>query len=120
MEQQLQQLLQLSAKLYEQLGQTVTGENRDAFITAIHDKLDERSDLIDALQDAQFKYDENNRLHRTLAELDKGINERLQHVMTQIKADLRDLRTLKAQEQRYANPYANVQTMDGRYYDRKK
>lgn len=120
MDQQLQQLLQVSAKLYEQLGQSVKGEDRDAYIVAIHEKLDERGELIDALQDTQFQYDANNRLHRTLAELDKGINERLQTILTAIKGDIKDLHAVKAQEQRYTNPYSNVQTMDGRYYDRKK
>lgn len=120
MDQQLQQLLQVSAKLYEQLAQPVKGEDRDSFIEGIHEKLDQRGDLMIALKEQGFQFDEHNRLHWTLVELDRGINERLQTVLSKIKDDLRELRVAKAQEQRYTNPYSNVQTMDGRYYDRKK
>jgi flagellar protein FliT len=117
---ELQDVLQASAKLYAMLGDISKIEDRDEFIEDINAKLDDRNDKIELLKKAGFKYDEQDKAHVTLFELDKGIMSRLQLVLDAIKRDLKDVQNSKKNEQQYSNPYGHVQAMDGMYYDKKK
>ena len=120
MDELIQQLLQVSAKLFQHLTKTPKSEERDAFIDMIHTLLDERGVIVDKLRALGFDFDPNNSSHATLAELDKGINERLAKSLNVIKADMKDLNNQKKNETQYMNPYSHVQVMDGMYYDKKK
>lgn len=114
-----QQVLQVSAKLYQHLTTLPKEEQRDEYIEKINALLDERGILIETMQQDGFRIDLNDKSHIMLAELDKGIRERLSNVMKSIQEDLKDLQNAKKNEKQYLNPYASVQVMDGRYYDKK-
>ena len=116
----VQKLLQISAKLYQHLTEIPSFEHRDDYIEKINQYLEERGPIIDTLKDNGFIYDENNQSHRMLKELDEGIKARLNKVMTSIRADLKNIQNAKKNEVQYLNPYASVQVMDGRYYDKRK
>lgn len=116
----VQPLLQVSAKLYQLLLNVPKGEDRDSYITEIHELLDERGKIIDVLQQEDFKIDPQQKTHATLIKLDKGIREKLQLVLNEVKTDLKDLQNTKKNERQYMNPYSDVQVMDGMYYDKKK
>ena len=120
MDQQLQDLLRVSAKLFEQLSVIPKGEERDAYIEDINQKLDARGSIIETLRQLSFQMDTANKLHVTLGELDKGIRERLEKVMSEIKHDMKDVQNSRKNDKQYSNPYADVRVMDGMYYDRKK
>lgn len=117
---QIQQLLQVSAKLYQLLLKIPKSEERDSYITKIDELLNERGQVISSLQQQGFQIDPQQKTHSTLIDLDKGIRERLQLVMNEVKKDLKDLQNTKKNERQYMNPYSDVQTMDGMYYDKKK
>ena len=114
-----QQLLQISAKLYQHLTEIPTDEARDIYIEKIHSLLDERGVLIETMKRNGFQIDSGNKSHTMLAELDKGIRERLDKVMKVIQLDLKDLQNAKKNEKQYMNPYSEIAVMDGRYYDKK-
>ncbi|QCR31527.1 flagellar protein FliT [Lysinibacillus sp. SGAir0095] len=115
-----QRLLQISAKLLKHLTDIPKGEDRSEYIDEINLMLDERGALIDKLSQEGFVMDANNKIHNTLAQLDKGIRERLDDVMKLVKQDMKDLQNSKKNEKQYMNPYSSVQVMDGMYYDKKK
>lgn len=115
-----QQLLQISAKLYQFLETVPKGEQRDDFIQEIDRQLNERGKIIELLHEEGLELDSQNKIHAMLMELDKGIRERLEIVMQAIKLDMKNLQTSKKNEKQYINPYASVRVMDGRYYDKKK
>lgn len=117
--QQIDQLLQASANLFKHLGEIPKGEDRDEYIETINNMLDKRGSIVDELMNDGFQFDEQNRIHRTLLELDKGIKERLDAVMSAVKQDMANLQKTKKSEQQYFNPYSNVRVMDGMYYDKK-
>ncbi len=118
--EKLQQLLQISAKLYQHLTEIPDGDERDGYIEQIDELLDERGLCMQILLDDGFKIDMTNRSHQMLVELDKGIRERLDKVMAAVKEDMKELNKAKKHEHQYINPYASVSTMDGRYYDNKR
>lgn len=117
--QQIDQLLQESASLFKHLGEMPKGEERDEYIETINNMLDKRGLIIEDLMKDGFCFDEQNRIHRTLLELDNGIKKRLADVMDAVKQDMANLQKTKKSEQQYYNPYSNVRVMDGMYYDKK-
>ncbi len=117
--QLINQLLQVSANLFKLLGDIPIGEYRDEYIDNINTMLDKRGTIIESLVQEGFHFDEQNRIHQTLLQLDNGIKERLTAVMNAIKQDMANLQKTKKSEQQYFNPYANVRVMDGMYYDKK-
>ncbi len=117
--QQIDQLLQASANLFKHLADTPKGEERDDYIETINSMLDKRGTIINDLLKDGFSFDEQNRVHRILLELDNGIKERLASVMSAVKQDMANLQKTKKSEQQYFNPYSNVRVMDGMYYDKK-
>lgn len=117
--QSVEQLLQISIRLYKVLGDIPSNEKRDEYIEQIHQLLDQRKVSIDRVVHEGFRFDEQNQMHCTLKELDKGILERLTKVMDSVKRDLANLQNAKKNEIQYYNPYANVRVMDGMYYDKK-
>lgn len=117
--QQINQLLQTSASLFKYLGDIPKGEEREDYIETINSMLDKRGTLIEEFMREGFRFDEQNRVHRTLLELDNGIKQRLAVVMEAVKQDMANLQKTKKSEEQYFNPYANVRVMDGMYYDKK-
>lgn len=115
-----QQLLQLSAKLYKLLETVPRGEQRDDFIQEVERQLDERGEVVVQLSEKGFQLDPNNKVHIMLIELDKGIRERLDAIMEEVKSDMKTLQSAKKNEKQYMNPYSSVRIMDGMYYDKKK
>jgi flagellar protein FliT len=116
---QIQELLQVSAKLYQHLANLPKDEERDMYIERVHTLLDERGELVEKMTKDGFHIDSNDKSHQMLVELDKGIRDRLSKVMKLVQTDLKDLQNAKKNEKQYLNPYASVQVMDGRYYDKK-
>lgn len=116
----IQQLLQISAKLFKHLAEIPKGEERSEYITEINQMLDERGGIIDKVRLEGFQMDPMNKIHTTLAELDQGIRTRLNVVMDTVKQDMKNLQNSKKNERQYLNPYSSVQVMDGMYYDKKK
>ncbi|WP_336636207.1 flagellar protein FliT [Lysinibacillus fusiformis] len=114
-----EQLLQVSANLFKLLGDIPKGEDRDEYIETINTMLDKRGMIIESIVKEGFHFDEPNRIHRTLLELDNGIKQRLAAVMEAVKKDMANLQKTKKSEEQYFNPYANVRVMDGMYYDKK-
>ena len=120
MENQLQQLLQISAKLFELLKEQPKEVSKEEYIENINILLDKRGELMQQIISIGFQYNPTNKIHQTLYELDLGIKKRLALVLQGIKTDMKELQTTKKYEQQYSNPYGHVQSMDGMYYDKKK
>lgn len=120
MKQQIQNVLQVSARLYELLGTPPKDDNRETYIEKVNELLDQRGLEIDKLQQLGFTMDTVDNSHTLMAELDKGIIGRLNSLMDDIKKDMKNLQISKKNEQQYMNPYSDVRVMDGMYYDKKK
>lgn len=116
----VENLLIISAKLYKHLTDIPEADERDDFIDEINDLLEQRGELLSTFQEIDQETLRNHQLMPHLLELDKGIQQRLQKVMSAVKEDLKRLQKSKKSEQQYLNPYSDVRVMDGMYYDGKK
>lgn len=120
MDELIQELLQVSARLYDHLTEEPPAEERDEYIEMIQVLLDDRGDIMDELVEHGFEFNPKDNAHGILADLDKGINERLKKVLNSVKTDMKELNKQKKNEMQYMNPYSHLQVMDGMYYDKKK
>jgi flagellar protein FliT len=117
----LNDFLQKSALLYKFLIEVKDDvENRSENIEKINHMLGERGEIVAQLKSNGFCFDENNSVHYTLLELDKGIREKLDYLMESIKSDMKDLQQLKKYERQYIDPYEDIRHLDARYFDGKK
>lgn len=115
-----QQLLQLSAKIFQLLETIPNGDERDEFLEEIDRLLEERGQILEALRNENVRFEKENKVHGMLIELDKGIRDRLDLVMQAVKKDMKNLQVAKQKEKEYINPYSSVRVLDGKYYDKKK
>lgn len=118
--EQFKEFLQVSAQLYKHLTVIPDSEDRTEYIKKINELLDMREVSVNGLKQAGFEYNLSNKSHVTVFELDKGIRERLEHLYSSIKEDLRDLQNSKKHEKQYIDPFESIRSLEGRYYDGKK
>ena len=117
----LNEFLQKSAQLYKYLVEYMDDkETRSDVIQRINEMLNERGELVNRLRNEQFRYDEKNKMHVTLFELDKGIREKLDSIMGYVKEDLKELHQMKKNEIQYIDPYSQLRSSNSRYFDGKK
>ena len=115
-----QKYLQASSNLYAKLEHSPKEDARETFIEEVTRDIDKLEVLSKELIESGFVYDASKREHEILYALDGGIRKRLNILLNNIKAYMRDLQNAKKNEVQYANPYGHVQSMDGMYYDKKK
>ena len=117
----LNEFLQKSAQLYKFLVDYKDDPaTRSQSIEKINELLNERGKLVEELKKEQFRYDETNKMHTTLFELDKGIRVKLDEIMNNVKMDMKDLQNVKRNEIQYIDPYSEVRNLNSRYFDGKK
>lgn len=116
----IQQLLNVSQKLYAHLSNSIDAKERDEFIQKTNELLDARGVIIEQLKGQNPNPIYGHPLEQQLITLDKGIRKGLVQVKKDIADDMKQLQIAKKSEQRYVNPYAAVRVMDGTYYDKKK
>lgn len=116
----LDDLLQISRDLFEQLSTIPKFELRDDYIDTLNSQLDKRGEILLLVKELNISFSASNSVHEALLEIDKGIRERLEKVLEDIKIDMKNLQNAKKNERQYMNPYSDVRVMDGMYYDKKK
>lgn len=116
----LNNYLQISAQLYKHLIEIPDGEERTRYIEKINSLLDKRGGFVVQLKQSNFQFDQTNKTHNIIFELDKGIQKRLSLVMEAVKEDIKDIQNTKKHELQYIDPYESLRTVEGRYYDGKK
>ncbi|GEM04879.1 flagellar protein FliT [Halolactibacillus miurensis] len=114
----LDELEQFTKTFKEKLEEQSKKKNKEDLIHLVNKHLDERQLLIDQLS-SPYLDKEKQQLLRILNH-DKEMQEVLNHVFQSIKNDMRQAKKQKTSNQQYLNPYQNVATVDGTYWDKKK
>ncbi|MBM7541602.1 flagellar protein FliT [Amphibacillus cookii] len=98
--------------------QPVSAKNRDQVLLEVQEKLDRREQLLKAIQPPYTK--EEQQLGIDIMEQDKAIQLRLNHLFLELKSDIRNNKKKTTSTKQYLDPYRNVATNDGSYWDKKK
>jgi len=95
-----------------------SSNDRDEIISEIERLLDQRSEWL-----AKFKspFSEKDQLvGKRLIMLDKEMTKQLKKIQMDIQKDMNGLEQRKISAERYANPYAATEQVDGIFYDKRK
>lgn len=109
-------------KLTEQLSRLVSmplaKEDRDERIESIMSFLDKREQLLQGVQ-KPFSHQEKE-LFQQIIVWDQLITTKFSELKSQIQQDMVQAKKSKNSTQQYMNPYQNVSTSDGMFYDKRK
>lgn len=114
---QVQEIYDLTTRLYELLKVEGTNEERDVVIPEVDLLLIKRQELLDQLKDP-FS-DEEKLMGQEIIEMNRVIDEKMVHLKSTIQADINKLKKQKSSNEKYTNPYKNV-SLDGTFFDKKK
>jgi flagellar protein FliT len=113
----VEQLHDMTSRIYQKVKQPSQGKDREQLITEITSFLDEREEL---LRKVKPPYSEEElKLGKELVQMDQDIQASLQSLMTNLKSTMRQLQNQKKNNTKYRNPYQNVGTSDGMFFDKK-
>ncbi|WP_102028695.1 flagellar protein FliT [Salirhabdus sp. Marseille-P4669] len=111
------QLHEKTANLHEQLKQDSTEKDREELISEITIFVNERDELLKAIK-PPFTEKEMN-LGKEILVMDQQIQEVLQRLLSGLKGSMKDIQNKKRNNRKYVNPYQNVSTVDGMFFDKK-
>lgn len=114
----LNELEKVTEELAQLIEQPVTAKNRDQVLEQMDEYLDKRSQLLENVK-APFSEAETE-LGTSIMEKDKEIQLKLSHLFLALKGELRDVKKQKVSTKKYLDPYRNVASNDGSYWDKKK
>jgi len=115
---QVQELHDVTSKLYNLVQQSPNFDERDEFLEQIHGLLDKREELMNQVEGPYS--DDEKRLGKEVIHMNETIEIEVQRLMKQIKLDMARAKKQKNSNQKYTNPYQNLNNFDGMFLDQKK
>ncbi|QXE00946.1 flagellar protein FliT [Terribacillus sp. DMT04] len=114
----VQALYDTTLQLDTLVSQQVTAENREEVVQSLTKLMEVRSQQMEGLQ-APFSPEEE-KLGKALLPLNERISSQVEQIFEQLKIDMRTIKKQKQSGKKYINPYASMQTLDGRFLDKRK
>lgn len=112
------QFYQLTEQLYHLVSQPLATDARDERIEKITSLLEKREQLLPEIK-PPFTSSEGE-LFQHIQTWDDVITAKFTGLKTQIQQDMIQAKKSKKTTQQYVNPYQNVSTSDGMFYDKRK
>jgi flagellar protein FliT len=114
----VQALYDTTVRLDTLVSQQVSSENREEVVQSLT-KLMEARDL--QMEELKPPFSpEEEQLGKELLPLNERISSHVQQIFDQLKIDIRTIKKQKQSGKKYINPYASMQTLDGRFLDKRK
>ncbi|KAA0548796.1 hypothetical protein FZW96_06970 [Bacillus sp. BGMRC 2118] len=114
----VKQVYEVTSKLHQLLQQEETdSEKRDDVIEQIEQLLEDRQSLLDEMKGPYS--DEEMQLGKQMIEYNTYIDRQLAKLRLMVQADMNKLKKQKSTNEKYVNPYKNV-NFDGMFFDKKK
>lgn len=114
----LDELEQFTKTFKEKLEIQSQKKNKEDLIYLVNKHLDDRQKLLDQLA-GPYSDEEKQQLERILKD-DQDMQDLLAQVFETIQNNMRQAKKQKTSNQQYLNPYQQVATNDGTYWDKKK
>jgi flagellar protein FliT len=114
----VEQLVSCSENLLNVL--QYSADERDKQVEKVEQLLDERERIIARLKEEAHQNLNQHPKARKIVEMEQDIQKGLRRLYEDIKIDLKKWNEKKRLQQFYTNPFANVETYDGRFYDKRK
>lgn len=114
----LDELEQFTKVFKQKLETQSQKKNKEDLIYLVNKHLDDRQKLLDQLA-GPYSDEEKQQLERILKD-DQAMQDLLAQVFEAIQNNMRQAKKQKTSNQQYLNPYQQVATNDGTYWDKKK
>ncbi|SDC12149.1 flagellar protein FliT [Terribacillus halophilus] len=114
----VQALYDTTSELDTLVSQMVTAENREEVVHSLTELLDVRSEQMEELKPPFTP--EEQQLGKELLPMNERISKHVQRIFDQLKIDIRTIKKQQQSGKKYINPYASMQTLDGRFLDKRK
>ncbi|QHE53589.1 flagellar protein FliT [Pontibacillus sp. HMF3514] len=115
---QIETLHDVTSELYDLLQTIPSSEEREGVIEKINELLDQREELLNGMEGPYS--DEEKRLGKEILHMNETIQIQVQSLMKQVKMDMANVKKQKTSNQKYTNPYQNLNNFDGMFLDKKK
>ncbi|MYL54013.1 hypothetical protein GLW08_11760 [Pontibacillus yanchengensis] len=115
---QVQELHELTSALYKLVHETPSSEERTEHIEKLNDLFDKREAYMENLE--RPTSDEEKALGKEILEMDRVIQDKVNHQMKDLKREMARLKKTKTSNQKYTNPYQQLSNYDGMFLDKKK
>ncbi|GGA67230.1 flagellar protein FliT [Ornithinibacillus halotolerans] len=116
----VQPIYEITTKMNELLDGEITSSNREVVIESILSLLDERELLINQEVDTTTYSEEEHSLGKSLLILNQEVHRKMNELFLDLKFEMKQVKKQKHSNRQYTNPYANVQTLDGMFMDKRK
>ncbi|MBA2874641.1 flagellar protein FliT [Thermaerobacillus caldiproteolyticus] len=114
----VEELASCSEKLLSILQHSAIG--REVQIEQINELLTKRESIIEKLKQAKTNDLEKHPKAAQIVKMEQEIKKGLHQLFTLIKKNIKELNEKKRFHQSYVNPYTHLQTVDGRFYDKRR
>lgn len=112
------ELKTITDEFVQLLEKPVSAKDRDQLLEEVNRLLDKRDQLLKKVK-GPFSEQEST-VVASIMERDKEIQLKLDHLFLALKSELRDVKKQKSSSEKYLDPYRNIATHDGSYWDKKK
>lgn len=114
----LKELENVTERLATLVQEPFSANNRDQVLEQIDHLLNEREKLIKQINPPLSNDDQQ--LIKKIYEKDQEINLKLNHHFLNLKEGIHHMKMQRSSTGKYLNPYSNVTSNDGSYWDKKK
>ncbi|MDQ0231466.1 hypothetical protein [Metabacillus malikii] len=114
----LEKVYSITEQLFQLVSKSVNKDSRDEVIEEITSLLDTRDELIKAVQPPFTANDKQ--LYNQITTWNDIIDDKMTEIKANIQQDMMQLKKSKSSNQQYINPYQNVNSSDGMFYDKRK
>ncbi|MFD2214817.1 hypothetical protein [Metabacillus endolithicus] len=114
----LEKVYGITEQLFQLVTRPLITEERDDLVSQINQLISTREQFISGVQPPFGPKD--MQMYEQLMIWNETINEKFAFIKSQIQQDMTQLKKSKATNQQYVNPYQNVSSSDGMFYDKRK
>lgn len=114
----LNELKLVTEEFLELIEQPITAKNREQVLEEVDQFLNKRSQLLAEVR--PLFSEAETELGTLIMEKDKEIQLKLNHLFLELKKELRDVKKQQISTEKYLDPYRQVASNDGSYWDKKQ
>lgn len=116
--ERMEQLATVTESLKELVNQPILAKNREEKTTALNELLEKRADILQTITPPYTEKEQE--IGKKLLLTDAEIQGKLGTIFLDLKMEMRTVKKQKTLNKQYTDPYSNVASNDGSYWDKKK
>ncbi|SES71340.1 flagellar protein FliT [Salinibacillus kushneri] len=113
----VKELHKITSEFYNFLYQQDLDRDQEDLLQSMTDFLNKRENIMNQVKPPYS--DEEKQLGKEIVSMDREIETSIQKQFAQLKGSMKQIQTQKRNNQKYINPYQNVSTVDGMFFDKR-